>query len=268
MITCTVNAAKQPVAEGFHAHSQLEWWFVQGEYRGRKCGQRHFLASFFSQALSAAPGAQRGSMLLLSLLNAESGKTAVCSRVDPTLLNFYLGLAGKLAAAGLNRNSIQAIQDELKRYGVPRPITVVKRKENRQNSPLDITWGDFSLKQVNDGFLLSFFDAENDSPVHLSLTSRHHRFCLDNIRLPHGNTMSYASLPLLKLQGQAAGEEVRGTAWLDHQWGNMGWFIGGANEDRILGWSWLGINLKDGDDLLIMLHRDMKTKRVVLRYAV
>ena len=36
--------------------------------------------------------------------------------------------------------------------------------------------------------------------------------------------MAYTSIPRLSLNGTIGGEECSGEAWVDHQWGDTGWF--------------------------------------------
>ena len=38
----------------------------------------------------------------------------------------------------------------------------------------------------------------------------------------------------------------------DHQWGNYGWLKTLDGETEMLGWDWLGINLEDGTDLIVI----------------
>jgi len=54
----------------------------------------------------------------------------------------------------------------------------------------------------------------------------------------------YYSRPHLLVSGQANGEEVIGTAWLDHEWSSQ-YMAAGAS-----GWDWCGINLDDGSALM------------------
>ncbi len=64
--------------------------------------------------------------------------------------------------------------------------------------------------------------------------------------------MAYESCPRLALRGRVDGSTVRGEAWIDHQWGNYGWLKTLDGETEMLGWDWLGINLEDGTDLIVI----------------
>jgi predicted secreted hydrolase len=54
----------------------------------------------------------------------------------------------------------------------------------------------------------------------------------------------YYSRPQLAVSGKANGEEVTGTAWLDHEWSSQYMAADAA------GWDWCGINLDDGSALM------------------
>lgn len=80
--------------------------------------------------------------------------------------------------------------------------------------------------------------------------------------------MEYASYPSLTLSGTVGDEPVTGSAWLDHQWGDLGWLQSGAARLRLLGWTWFGISLDDGTRLLVVQHRDARTRRRLSQYLV
>jgi predicted secreted hydrolase len=54
----------------------------------------------------------------------------------------------------------------------------------------------------------------------------------------------YYSRPQLAVAGKANGEDVRGTAWLDHEWSSA------YLAPEAAGWDWTGINLFDGRSLM------------------
>jgi predicted secreted hydrolase len=56
--------------------------------------------------------------------------------------------------------------------------------------------------------------------------------------------MYYVSYTRLALEGRIEGREVRGEAWMDHQWG-------GQLSGREALWDWFGIHLSDGSDLML-----------------
>ena len=54
----------------------------------------------------------------------------------------------------------------------------------------------------------------------------------------------YYSRPHLRVSGKANGEEVTGSAWLDHEWSSQ------YMASEASGWDWCGINLDDGAALM------------------
>jgi len=78
--------------------------------------------------------------------------------------------------------------------------------------------------------------------------------------------MEYRSYPQLKIAGTRANQAVTGEAWMDHQWGNTGWFLNDSSR-MLLGWDWFGINLDDGTHWILMLHRDARTGTPVGMHA-
>ncbi|MCA9071476.1 MAG: hypothetical protein KDA84_21260, partial [Planctomycetaceae bacterium] len=53
--------------------SDLEWWFVQGHYEGKRVGRRYFMASIFRHRVSGEDGvAEDGASLLIGVLDPVS----------------------------------------------------------------------------------------------------------------------------------------------------------------------------------------------------
>ena len=71
---------------------------------------------------------------------------------------------------------------------------------------------------------------------------------------PHPDSASYYySLPQLRVAGRirtnAAQQEVKGIAWLDHEWSTE------YMDAEAVGWDWTGINLDDGSSLMAFVMR-------------
>ena len=78
-------------------------------------------------------------------------------------------------------------------------------------------------------------------------------------RLP-SSASYYYSVPQLEVGGTVSREgvpvEVRGSAWLDHEWSTA------LLEPEASGWDWIGINLDDGGALMAFRMRDREGKRL------
>ncbi|GEM90451.1 lipocalin-like domain-containing protein [Oceanithermus desulfurans] len=69
--------------------------------------------------------------------------------------------------------------------------------------------------------------------------------------------MYYVSYTRAELRGTVAGREVRGTAWIDHQWGEQMSGVAAL-------WDWYGVHLSNGDDLMLYRIRDVQGNLKVL----
>jgi geranylgeranyl pyrophosphate synthase len=256
-------------AEAAHPRAFIEWWFVQGYFAGGDTGRRHFMASFFRQAVTKSkPQPQHGHMLLLSALDPATGRQEVISRVDPTLVDFYTRFSARAGKANLEKQVLQAYRRELADYGLPQPIYQDSSQVALTSSPWGVTWDDFRLSQRDDGFDFEFREPGSRRRCRCRLRPAHSRIHMENITLGRAGSMDLVTYPRLELNGKVGDEAVQGEAWLDHQWGDLHWFVTGGETGRILGWDWFGINLDNGDDLLLFTHRDGRTRRPVLRYGV
>ena len=60
-----------------------------------------------------------------------------------------------------------------------------------------------------------------------------------------GNASCYISFPRLAVEGEINGENVTGTAWMDHEW-----FTHQLAENQV-GWDWFSIQLDNGTELML-----------------
>ena len=247
----------------------VEWWFVQGRYAGEGSEPREFMVSIFRHALEWA-GLSMGDACTFigGLLDPSTGHHAVVSRVGPNTVPFLVKASKHYPPPGLDPQVVRVVAGELSDYGPPRPIHVEPKRPHFQTNPFRVHWGDFDLSQEADAFVLRFLEPESGRNCHFRLTPTHPRFHLAEVEVPDGGAMDYVSYTRLALKGEVDGRAVSGEAWLDHQWGSQGWVIGGKKKERILGWDWLGIQLDDGRELLVMAHRDLKECQPLCQYAV
>ena len=270
-----VTAPSISVDESAHPGVSIEWWFIQGFFEDTQhgtapSGRRDFMCCFFrkSVANSPAPGGRNGHMMLQAMLDGESQVHLFESRLDPELIRYYLRLSKGKGETERERLLLDAFTDEIARYGPPRPIRTETAPVTVGERPLRISWKEFKLSQTLDGFELAFREPGTSHGCRFHLRPQQSRFHLSQIKLSRSATMEYTCYPRMELEGTAGRQQVHGEAWFDHQWGNLGWFVSGMTRERILGWNWFGINLDDGSDLMVMLHRNMRTGRPLSHYAV
>jgi geranylgeranyl pyrophosphate synthase/predicted secreted hydrolase len=247
--------------------SALEWWFVQGRFEGARLGSRDFMLSLFRQ--SGPPGRRDGNMLLLATLDPASGQHATLSRVSASLVeNFLREAPQRIRASELDSRIVSAYLDEIAEGGPPRPIRTDDAGMESAALSFSLSWKDVRLAFCQGQFEIEF--ALPDGSGHCRLTATPEAAWFEGRDLGGGGTgtMAYDCCPRLHLSGGVAGEAVTGEAWIDHQWGGHGWMQAPDGGSGILGWDWLGINLQDRRDILVMVHRDMSTRLPVAGFAV
>ena len=246
--------------ESAHPDSHMEWWFVQGYYQAAGSDRREFMASFFRLATWDARH-RDGFSFLVSVLDPASGRKEYLSQIDPRIVSHFLHFAPRMRKRGLSRHLVDAFVDEIRACGPPRTVRLEQEAADLSSHPFAVRWSDFSLSQTESAFRLEFAEPESRRRCSFRLEQLHSRIQLDGIRILGAQTMEYVSYPCLGLSGTVGGVQVEGRAWMDHQWGNLGWFV--ALGEHVMGWDWFGVNLDDGTDVLLMTHRNMRDRRPV-----
>jgi len=248
--------------------TSLEWWFVQGYLEGERTARRNFMLSLFRQRCGHDGG--NAHMLLLSTLEAGTGRHHVRSQVSPELVRHFLESAPpELKKSGIEDRVIDAFVKEIGESGPPAPIRVEPGPATILSAPFEAMWGDISLTQLGDSFEIGFTPPGDARRCLLKAQS--HAAWLTEESVGGENsvgTMAYHSCPRLALIGSFGEAAVRGEAWVDHQWGDYGWLRGSDAGGRLFGWDWFGINLSDATDLMVMVHRDMRSGSALSSFAV
>ncbi|NND96221.1 MAG: hypothetical protein HKN47_02695 [Pirellulaceae bacterium] len=254
-------------SEDAHEECLIEWWFFQGHYESAPTNRRHFMATLFRYRFEQYDEpATNCFQLLLTVLNERDQTHHAQTWVDQTA---RMRAVEKLteSRAQVDTDVQQALIEELRQNGPPDPIQLVDCPEQFIASPFSIVWNGLELKQITEGFHLTFCEPGTGREVSLRMNATQPRLKVscDPENVPLGDAMDYHCYPRLDVTGQIdSREHITGSAWHDHQWGGSGWF---GDVDGLLGWDWFGINLDDGSDLVIMLHREAKSGDVVARHA-
>jgi len=250
-----------------HPASSLEWWFVQGHIKSDKLGRREFMLSFFRQA--GKQTRQDGHMLLVTSLDVATGKHSVLSQVSKELVeNFNHDAPGDIEKSGIDQKIASAVLKEMKASGPPRPIHTQEEAVCIGVKPPSIEWRDFSLQQRDDCIEIAFTLPGEELVCRLTAAPEANWFEGRDLGQGELGTMAYDCCPRLQLSGTVAGESVKGQTWFDHQWGGYGWMRAAGESSSVFGWDWLGITLDDGRDLIVMVHRNMRTHEPVSRFAI
>ena len=256
--------------ESSHPDSELEWWFVQGYYEGSRSGRRYFMATLFRHAKqNILAGETHGFTSILSVLGPGKDRHETLSQIDPTALELLAHTSRRKRGFNLDHRAIGEYIKEIAGCGPPRPIRLEPSVPTIKDGPFHAQWKDFSLSQGKNTFHISFLEPERHRKCGFTLRPVSPAVRVDALKIPFLKKIAYRTYPQLELDGRAGSEKVTGRAWLDHQWGDLrGWFFSRHSKSRVLGWDWFGINLENGDDWLMMIHRDMKSGRPVAQYAV
>lgn len=259
-----------PSADDARYTAPMEWWFVQGSFDGERTGRREFMLAFFRHTHKLSDASATGTnafCLLLSVLDPACGRTRLLSQVDPATCEFLVQAHDRMPA-GFDPLVTRAVADELADCGPPRPIRCEASPVEWTAAPFRLAWNGMVMERNEDAFVLRFSEPETGRRCEFQLTPSHPGIHISDIAVVGTESMDYVSYTRLTLAGDMDGEPVHGQAWLDHQWGSNGWLAAGQERSRILGWDWLGIQLDDGHDLLVMVHRDLGDGSVLCRYAV
>lgn len=246
--------------------TELEWWFVQGYLEAESFGRRNFMLSLFRQARKRGGDVH---MALLSTLDPETGSHRVRSQVSPEFVeNFLHEAPGQLKKWGIEDRLAGTFIKELAESGPPAPIRSEPASVELTSHPFKAAWGDLLLSQSGDSIAIGFRLPEDGRPCALEAQSRSGWLTEERAGGGAVGTMAYHNCPRLALAGSVGQVAVGGEAWIDHQWGDFGWFRGTGEDARLLGWDWFGINLSDGTDLIVMVHRDMRTGQALASSAM
>jgi geranylgeranyl diphosphate synthase type I len=257
--------------------SRLEWWFVQGFIESPSLGRREFMVSAFRQGtgkkgIGERGGADSGSdghLLLVTSLDPATGQHIPECRASPKLVdNFVTEACSELDGLGIDPTIVDATIREVAKHGPPRPVITDPEPVQLTSAPFSFGWGEFCLRQNGDAIELTFDLPDGGPTCHLTGISQAAWFEGRDIGDEATGRMAYDSCPRLDLTGVADGEPITGQAWIDHQWGGLGWLRTDAADKALLGWDWLGINLEDGRDLIVMVRRDMLDRDAVWVSAI
>lgn len=253
-------------SHGPRSDCALEWWFFHGSY-GEGDSHRDFMASLFRQRLDGAEAADTyGSTLLLAVLDRGAGRHETATWVDEASVCWMSHAVG--SAGSLDPLWREVLVQEFSRDGPPPPVQVFADSASfAQGGKLQAVWRDFSIEQNATNFTLKFREPGSSRRVVLQLdaggTELEVPCNLDDPAL--ASAMHYRCLPRLQLRGNVEDTRVQGQAWFDHQWGGRGWLVSVGTQGPLpLGWDWLGINLHDGSDWIVMRHWRVDATREVL----
>lgn len=221
------QALRFPRDHGAHLETAIEWWYATGWSGSFDAPSHGFQLTFFRARLDLpdAPGGRFAPAQLIFAHAALTDLGARRHRHDQRIARWN-GRPGALPAhAGTEGTALRL--------------------------------GHWTLVDSGDGYRARL--AAEGFALELSLTRRQPRLLQGRDGrsrkgpLPH-QASHYVTEPQLaaggRIQADGRAHEVRGRAWLDHEWADS--FL----PDGAVGWDWVGINLADGAALTAFRLRD------------
>lgn len=248
-----------------HPESAVEWWFFNGFFEGDTLGKRHFMVSFFRNNLAQKEDEpETGYSLIFSILDPKTGVNRTVSQIDEFVLEEFKRLLKNEKNHELDQDLFNVLLKEIERHGPPNPVRLRKASGEFTGDRLHLEWEDFKLFHRQNIFEIQIPLLENNKSCFFELRPRTNRF---SFRVDDGSEedskVPYHCYPNLRLTGWIGDEKITGSGWMDHQWGNKGWFITREKESQLLGWDWFGINLEDGTHLVVIIHKKAKTGEII-----
>jgi len=249
--------------------ARQEWWYFHGVFEDAEGGRYYFMLTLFKTNPQKPDCPEPGYSCILSVLNKANGQNQTVSVIDNHLFTNFLRSGDTAMETNIDRNILEAFMAEYKKSGPTKPVFLSEASVSLQENPFEIFWDFIRIKQDQGSISLLFTIRELQREYKFRLTPR-----VGNCRMPRlfedknrKNGMEYSFFPRLDLEGSVNGERVQGAAWMDHQWGDFGWFLKGNEKKIVLGWDCLGMNLNDGSDLLLFVHKNAHTGEILSTYA-
>lgn len=257
--------------ESPHPETMLEWWFVQGHYREENSHKKYFMFSFFRHNTGKEGKLNtEASSFIMSSLHREKSEYLSSTWIEKNLLDLLLSHKNEFDSLNLDPDALKAFLENMNEQRLPSGIKLLPSQAKIISDPLRISWEAFSLSQDHSGFRISFPEPETHRKLNIFLQPLVPPLEISPAQNVGGTGkgMVYSTYPRLKLTGKVNRAKIEGMAWLDHQWGNLGWLVHQNSGNCVLGWDWFGINLENGSDWVVMRHRDAKQNSCLHCYAV
>lgn len=249
--------------------ARQEWWYFHGTYVNAEGGRYGFMLTLLKTNPQRSEGQDPGYSCIISVLNRATGENHTVSVIDNHLFTNFLRSGDAAMELSIDRNIRKALIAEYKKSGPSKPVVLSDAFASLQEDPFEICWDFIRIKQDHGSVSLFCTIREWKSEYNFRLIPRKGNSGMPGIfdDRDKKNGMDYSFLPRLDLAGSVNGEEVQGTAWIDHQGGDFGWFLKGKKKKIIPGWDYLGVNLNDGSGLMLFVHKDAHTGEILSTYA-
>ncbi|MDX1932933.1 MAG: lipocalin family protein [Capsulimonadales bacterium] len=244
--------------------AHIEWWYFNTFVKTETGRNLAIVGSFFRTGLSAT---KKGHYLIFSKIDLETGEHDSYSILDRNEIGQLTSVVALAASARPDDPRPMRLLRQLQRGELPAPHQLLNGNAVVSKSDLfSIAFENNTLSQVSaDGrkwnvqlngedWMLDLHLSQPDRPAMLPGGKGH-----TGIRRPED--FYYLSLTRMEASGTLTGgdgvvEKFAGSGWLDRQWG-LGDFV------TTYGWDWFGLQLDNGDDLIIDRIREVGTGKII-----
>lgn len=250
-------------------NAAIEWWYFNAFLKTESGKNYAVVGSFFRTGLQPT---KKGHYLIYSLTDLDEKRVvadgSVLDKANVALLKSYLPL---VAMQRPNDTSIMPLLAALQKNELPEPhrITAGETQIKPTGPRFSISMDDkkyLFAQQTDDA--RTWKAALTDPAFSLNITLNQPKATRPPMLVGgEGKTglgtpddMFYVSLTRPAVAGtltvNGKTETVTGTGWIDRQWGRS-WIVGNN------GWDWFGVQLDNGEDLIVYRIKDNSTGRVL-----
>ena len=247
-----------------HESSLQEWWYLHAHVQDAEGRAYSVFAALFERVV----GEERFAHAHASVLDVETGRHLVRSLGDPTAPRY---VAPFLKQSKTSDHFRQSLAELFGRGEFPAPDEAASGDVSLPRDRLDHTLGDFRIARLGEGQYKVSIESQDKAGFSLTFTATKPPILNGLYGIVHGAAagehMYYYSYTRMAVEGQVVvqGEarDVHGSGWYDHEFG--------GDRDRQIGgidgasyaWSWLGIQLEDGTELVYATLLDRHGRRAL-----
>lgn len=249
MQACEKTNPQQKVAlpkdTGPHLFSNIEWWYCYAFLDGNNGGKYGVIVSFFSTGLIPF---LKGHYLIFSLIDMNGHSYQSFSLLDKNLiLNMNMMLFPYYLCYCPRDKKVWKTYNNYLKYNICPPHRLIGHSFIKKN-PVRLVYENNTLHfiQEKNGYI-DIHLQEDTVEISLKFITAKPASMIGSDGKP--NQLYYYSFTNNMVSGYvkkgSSMENVTGKGWFDHQWG----FAQGLLSK--IGWSWFGLQLDDGRELLI-----------------
>jgi len=249
----------------------LAWWYVHGRLEGPTLPPMEFMLTLFRVKLKKVEGSRHhGYQMIANYFDVGSGSGAHATCVDH---GFISAMKSRLLAneeGGADSSLLTRLFEMVGEEGPPHPIRLADEAPMMHDNPWGFSWeyGELSIDNDSISLVLKLDDKVGNLRLSGDFDGRLFNLFDDVSGSESRYGMSYYTRPRLPVEGWLNDQHCHGQLWLDHQWGDFEWLIDRENHRKIRGWTWFGINLDTGADLILWQQHEAESREILKFFAI